>query len=88
MDSSALEDSTETDNDAHTGNEYMQKKAEDRRFRGNQLLAYGDMLLERYVFGSGEVVHFLTHSRKAPSRVDRVQYTDLAAVRRLFTIKL
>ena len=31
--------------------------------------------------GSGEVVHFLTHSRKAPSRVDRVQYTDLAAVR-------
>ena len=26
MDSSALEDSAETNNDAHTGNEYMQKK--------------------------------------------------------------
>ena len=44
--------------------------------------------MESSVFWSGEVVHFLTHSREAPSRVDRVQYTDLAAVRLLFIIKL
>ena len=49
MDSSALEDSAETNNDAHTGNEYMQKKAEDRRFRGNQPLAHANILFGKYV---------------------------------------
>ena len=64
------------------------KKAEDRRFRGNQSLAHGDKLFERYVCVSVRVAHFFTHSRKAPSLVDQVQFTDLAAVRRLFIKKL
>ena len=80
MDSSALEDSAETNNDAHTGNEYMQKKAEDRRFQGNQSLAHGNILFERYVFKSLRDAHFFTHSREAPSLKDRVQDTDLASI--------
>ena len=57
------------------------KKAEDRRFRGNQSLAHGDKLFERYVCVSVRVAHFFAHSREAPSLVDQVQYTDLAGVR-------
>ncbi len=55
----------------------MQKKAEDRRCRGNQSLAHGDILFERYVCGSGEGCTLFTHSREAPSLVNRVEDTDL-----------
>jgi hypothetical protein len=64
------------------------KKAEDRRFRGNQSLAHGNILFERYVLESLRVAHFFTHSREASSLEDRAQDTILAAVRRLFLIKL
>ena len=55
------------------------KKAEDRRFQGNQSLAHGNILFERYVFESLRDAHFFTHSREAPSLKDRVQDTNLAA---------
>ena len=44
--------------------------------------------MESSVFWSGEVVHFLTHSREAPSLVARVQYTDLASGLPLVQMKL
>ena len=37
-----------------------------------------DILIESYVCESVRVAHFFTHSREAPSLVDRLQYTDLA----------
>ena len=67
MASPALEVSAEINNDAHTGIEYMEKKAEDRRFRGNQSLAFGDTWLERYVWESVRAALFLSHSREALS---------------------
>ncbi len=79
MDSPALEVYAETNNDAHTGYECMQNKEEDRRFRGNQSLAHGDKLFERYVCVSVRVAHFFTRTGEAPSLMDRVQCTDLAS---------
>jgi len=87
MDSSALAVSAETKDNALTGNEYMQKKTEDRRFQGNQSLAHGNILFAIYVFESVRVAYFFTHSRKAPSLKDRVQDTDLAAGCRQVLIK-
>jgi len=78
MDSPELEVSAETNPNAHTGNEYTQKKTEDRSFRGNQSLAFGDILFERYVWESLRVAHFFTHSREAPSLVGRLNETRLA----------
>ena len=54
------------------------KKTEDRRFQGNQSLAHGNILFERYVFESVRVAYFFTHSREAPSLKDRAQYEYLA----------
>jgi len=64
------------------------KKAEDRRFRGNQSLALEDTLFERYDCVSVRVAHFFTHSREAPSLVDQVQYTNLARGCRQVVTKL
>lgn len=63
------------------------KKAEDRRFQGNQSLAHGNILFERYVFESLRDAHFFTHSREAPSLKDQVQDTNLASVRPQSLIK-
>ena len=88
MDSSALEDSAETNNDAHTGNEYMQKKQRTDASEVTNPWLMGICCWKDMCVGVVRLYTFLTHSRKAPSRVDRVQYTDLAAVLRLFIIKL
>ena len=88
MHSSALAVSAETKDDALTENEYMQKKTEDRRFQGNQSLAHGNILFERYVFESLRVVLFFTHSREAPSLVGRLSDTGLPARLRSAQIKL
>ena len=88
MDSPTLEVYVETNNEAHNVNECMQKKAEDRRFRGNRSLAHGDILFERSVFGSVRVALFFTHSLEAPSLEDRVQDTTVARIFPRFLIKL
>ena len=56
------------------------KKAEDRLLRGSQSLAHGDILFERYVFGSVRVALFFVHLRKGFSLMDRVQYTDVMLI--------
>ena len=78
MESSALGVSAETKDDALTGNEYMQKKTEDRRFQGNQSLAHENILFEICVFGSVRVAHFFTHSHEASSLVGRLSDTGLS----------
>jgi hypothetical protein len=55
------------------------KKAEDRRCEfTNPWLMAEDILFERCVCGSGEGCTIFTHSREAPSLVNRVEDTDLA----------
>ena len=51
-------------------------------------MAHGDKLFERYVCVSVRVAHFFTHSREAPSLMDGVQCTDLAAGCGRFSTKL
>ncbi len=80
METTALGVSAETKDDALTGNEYMQKKTEDRRFRGNQSLAHGNIFFEIYVFGSVRVAYFFTRSREASSMVGRLYYKHLLVV--------
>ncbi len=88
MDSSSLAVSAETKDDALTGNEYMRKKTKDRRFQGNQSLAHGNILFERYVFESLRVAHFFTHSHEAPSLVGPLNDAALARVNPVFQIKI
>ena len=88
MDSSALGVSAETKDEALTEHEYIQKKTEDRRFRGNQSLAHGHIFFEIYVFRSVRVELFFTHSREASSLFGRSYYAALASVRPLFIMKL
>ena len=88
MDSSSLAVSAETKDNALTGNEYMQKKTKNRRFQGNQSLAHGNILFERYVFESLRDAHFFTHSREAPSLVDNVYDATLALDHPSFQIKV
>ena len=64
------------------------KKAPDRCFRGNQSLAPEDIYFERFVWASVSVAHFFTHSREAPSLMDRVQDKVLALLLLKFQIKI
>ena len=64
------------------------KKATDRCFRGNQSLVHEGIFFERFVCASVSVPHFFTHSREAPSLIDRVQDRVLALLLLKFQIKL
>ena len=55
------------------------KEAEDWRFRGNQSLAHGDVLFERYVCESARAALFFAHLREALILLGHLNYTWLAS---------
>ena len=88
MDSSAPEDSAESNNDALTGNEYMAKRQRTDASEVTNPWHMGIFFFERYVCESARVAFFFAHLREAPSLINRVQDRVLALLLLKFQIKI